>query len=88
METIKAYKTSDGQIHATKREATVAEFGITIQGIFNRNGTRTQTVFTPREVATVIHKNLDEVRKVLSKYSNTIKNLNNQSKKEFTMSLH
>lgn len=69
----KAYQTSDGAVHQTREEALKWEFKLAIQGVFNRNGSRTQLQFSPREVADILMKNIDEVQPLVKSFSFNLK---------------
>lgn len=73
IQTCKAYKTSDGRVHADKAAATQWEFNISIQGFFNRSSHTNSTTFSPQQVAHLVSNNFEEFREILSRHSISVK---------------
>lgn len=70
METVKAYRTSKGQLFASAVEAEKAEFEIQIQSVFNRYlGNNT---YTPKEIAQILMAKQNEIIKMIKTHNRKV----------------
>ena len=72
MQTVKTFKTSDGELHEDKVEALQHEFSIELRGLVQSRHSPHKTSFSPSEIASFLSKNHSDVQKVISKYKTAI----------------
>lgn len=82
MKTVRAFQTSDGAVHQDELEAIMAEFGIEIRGIIQRDEKSCirEERMPIANLLTVITRNGEEIAAVIRKYENKIRGFNNRGK--------